>query len=692
MGDAAHQLGKNGAVPTIPPPRLDVDDHDTNPTDGLDPKGSTVDRLDNDEEPDPRAVAIHQELFFGGPKDSAALIAALAEQGVTLTDDDLDDLLDAGEVPHVVELTDGDEPLYLALDSLLDDRIFTHRLSAFEIAAGVLTIEPDLKPLMALTDAPPFDRLEDGSPIAPVFTGESVDPEGSLIVAAGTLESANPGELIGVGVGAGGLRIQSIDELAAAPADLAHRVAAVFDGDENGQPVMLDELIWRLCNDDIEAFRQPLPPLTELLETWGLERSGDVVAPAGFDFSTWGVGHQLAELARQYELTDLQAAVVIAVRGVFLDVCRLVDERAEDDPTGEDPGGDELADRDAGPLMELPDVPLELADAAVAEAVFWETVGEGVKEAVALGVLVESWEPHATRRVRPALAWLRGKCLERLGNVLAAEAAFDESLTLDPGFAAALIDMARYATDRGDAARAIALLERAGFTAEDPIVGQLQARLPVERPDVGRNDPCWCGSGRKYKRCHLGRTELGPSEQAEWLYDKAVHYAHDAPHGELLLDLAAIRAAALATDPMSAAGDHTVLDVTLFEGGVLAAFLEARGVLLPPAERLLASTWLPVERSVFEVTGTLPGTSVTLQDLRTGQTQDVPDVLLSRSAQHGDLLCTRLLPVGDTVEIHGSVDPVPLHVLDSTLAALAAPVDPYDLMTTLSERFTKATI
>jgi preprotein translocase subunit SecA len=20
--------------------------------------------------------------------------------------------------------------------------------------------------------------------------------------------------------------------------------------------------------------------------------------------------------------------------------------------------------------------------------------------------------------------------------------------------------------------------------------------------DVGRNDPCWCGSGKKYKRCH----------------------------------------------------------------------------------------------------------------------------------------------------------------------------------------------
>ncbi len=22
-------------------------------------------------------------------------------------------------------------------------------------------------------------------------------------------------------------------------------------------------------------------------------------------------------------------------------------------------------------------------------------------------------------------------------------------------------------------------------------------------PKLGRNEPCWCGSGKKYKRCHL---------------------------------------------------------------------------------------------------------------------------------------------------------------------------------------------
>jgi hypothetical protein len=27
------------------------------------------------------------------------------------------------------------------------------------------------------------------------------------------------------------------------------------------------------------------------------------------------------------------------------------------------------------------------------------------------------------------------------------------------------------------------------------------------RPPLGRNDPCHCGSGRKYKQCHLAKDE-----------------------------------------------------------------------------------------------------------------------------------------------------------------------------------------
>ena len=32
---------------------------------------------------------------------------------------------------------------------------------------------------------------------------------------------------------------------------------------------------------------------------------------------------------------------------------------------------------------------------------------------------------------------------------------------------------------------------------------------------IGRNDPCWCGSGKKYKKCHANRSEEAPYEYHE---------------------------------------------------------------------------------------------------------------------------------------------------------------------------------
>ena len=31
--------------------------------------------------------------------------------------------------------------------------------------------------------------------------------------------------------------------------------------------------------------------------------------------------------------------------------------------------------------------------------------------------------------------------------------------------------------------------------------------LTRSRPKLGRNDPCWCGSGKKYKKCHMKEDE-----------------------------------------------------------------------------------------------------------------------------------------------------------------------------------------
>jgi preprotein translocase subunit SecA len=38
--------------------------------------------------------------------------------------------------------------------------------------------------------------------------------------------------------------------------------------------------------------------------------------------------------------------------------------------------------------------------------------------------------------------------------------------------------------------------------AEDEVVRTVEPRRLDEREQLGRNDPCWCGSGLKYKKCH----------------------------------------------------------------------------------------------------------------------------------------------------------------------------------------------
>jgi preprotein translocase subunit SecA len=37
---------------------------------------------------------------------------------------------------------------------------------------------------------------------------------------------------------------------------------------------------------------------------------------------------------------------------------------------------------------------------------------------------------------------------------------------------------------------------------DQPVAARSPAGGPADAPKIGRNDPCWCGSGKKFKRCH----------------------------------------------------------------------------------------------------------------------------------------------------------------------------------------------
>lgn len=678
---------------------------------------------ETDERPSPAAVAIHRELAARGPRTLIELRAALAGESVagqrgTVTEDDLDDLVD-GEIPLVAEIAITGPPAYIALDRVLLGRVFTHRLTAQEIQSDTVAIEPDLVALSTITGEAPFDQLDDEQPIDQLFVQNGHDLSTSFDLPAGTLFKFGPGDLVGFALTEGGVRIEMIERTTAAPDDLADHLRLLLPAEE---PLVLEELLLHLCSEDPELFTTPFPPLTELLTTWQVARAGDYVAPAGFDFAAWRTLRRVRWLGKKYGLAEDEANAVDVLRHLHLEVAAIVDavrspapdeppqpgqpdERHQPDKPDQDDelhaaGTADLALRDPtrGSIHDpqVQDAVRLLADPDVAAALFDETVGDGVDGAAALGVLVESLEPTAPRQVRPMLRVLRAQCRERLGHILAAEADFTEALALDPQLAIALVNVARYAADRGDAVRALSLLRRAGVPEDEPLIQELERFVPVERTDVGRNDPCWCGSGRKYKRCHLGRVELGPHDRATWLYSKAVTFLNDGPHREMRAELAEIRSDHLGGDPEEFLGDRAVIDVALFDGGVLHDFLDTRGVLLPDVEQLILAQWLTVERSVFEVEHVQRGRTVTVRDIRTGDRHDLADQALSRSVRKGDLACTRLLPVGDTVEIFGGVEPVPLHLLDWSLQVLdgqtGEDADPRRMMAMLSARFRPPTL
>jgi tetratricopeptide (TPR) repeat protein len=603
------------------------------------------------------------------------------------------------------------------LPALLAGRVFTHRLTGPEVEHDILDSNPDLDPVGMLTEYAEYQRLADGSPVVevlPPFDAETlasrgVPPEvvgdlGALLLPAGYLRGKGLGEgdVIAVRVTGDGLLLEAVPDEAVPAERLAGAgrglTAVLAAGD--GVPVSLDVAVWTACADDPTLFAEPLPPLGEVLDACGLVHDGEWLAPPGFDFRRWRADARRAGIAERHDLDGDEAFAVLAIVLLYERVADLHAAASEAHEDGDDAltalaaeiaGQPEPSPTSSGvgPRAVVRAVLPVLAEPAVAAAVLAETIGTGKDGAAALGLFAETLEPLAPRTARPALRWLRAKAHERIGDVASAEADYEAAESLDPRWPPALVDLARYAGDRGDATRGLALLRRAGAPPDHPLVELLERFEAAPRSDVGRNDPCWCGSGRKYKKCHLHRERLSLDERAGWLYQKAGMYLTDGSWRAVVVDVAQERAE-YSDSPyglLDALRDPLVTDVVLFEGGAFAEFVSVRGALLPEDERLLAEQWLLVERSVFEVDRVDRGEGLTVRDVRTGDVHRVRERAAGWQLEVGALICARIVPVGDTMQIFGGLEPVELHERDELVELLDIGPDPIDLVSFLTHRF-----
>ena len=84
-----------------------------------------------------------------------------------------------------------------------------------------------------------------------------------------------------------------------------------------------------------------------------------------------------------------------------------------------------------------------------------------------------------------------------------AEVTPDDALAAGLGRTAAPLSYEHESLAGADAILAAAARRRAAIAGGGSVATPVQAtKVNAEHENIGRNDPCWCGSGKKYKRCH----------------------------------------------------------------------------------------------------------------------------------------------------------------------------------------------
>lgn len=615
-----------------------------------------------------------------GPFTTDEWAAALVELGLGTTAE-MTELVRGQGGPSIGVLADG---RVAAIDSLLEGRVFTHRLSAEEIASGVVDIDPDLSALAVLVGSGAHDGECEIDVVAPTSDGAVLAERGRTDITAPELErllldrdmlsAHTAGDMIGLGLAGGMLRLVRVDRTVAAP-DLTESMRRII---ADGTAEHTDPVVWQLVADDRDLFTAPTVPLTELLGNAGYVSERNYLAPRGFDFDAYHRATLVESIARGNRL-DLDKA------GAVVDFTDLVHEIADAAERGEQPST--VA---AARVAADPDAFLGLADPSTA-AVALDLATTGAVRAVSLQAAASALCEHAPRRVHTAAHWLAGKAADQLGDVRGAITHYERALDRDPNWMLAAFDLALLAADAGEVTHAQSLLARIEGGDAETLQEVLARYQPTERPGLGRNDRCWCGSGRKYKACHLGRHDLTADAQASWLYTKALMFARTPELFDLVHELAEIRAARAADDEdatIAALEGGLVIDAALFEGGVLEHFVARRAQVLPAVELELARQWLAGRRCLYEVTAVAPGRSLSLREVTGGETVEVADSVAGHNFVVGALVCARLLATGESIRAFGGIEPIDPRYRDEVLEICGPPAaTPGELVDVLSYAF-----
>lgn len=527
-------------------------------------------------------------------------------------------LMDIIESPGLIRVGEHAD-LVVRTSELLEGLVLTHRLTGEELQRGMVEVEPDLGEVATAASL----TLSQGGLLDVHYDwGDTEDyhPGGSLVGPNGWLTRFTPGDLLAFRLRRGGLELMVVADPGPGHTEQQALLRAFDEALAGRQMVGIHTslLVDEALMADRTLFRAPVLPVSELLEAAGLEVRDGWSGRRGEDWEPAWVIHRIDEAARfahERELDDCCVSGFVTVVGYTL-----------------------------GRGMAPGEVNAALSHGEVADTfVDW---------------WLDTWaieSPRFARTLQPLLTesgrdqagarYLMAVHHDSRGEALAAESQLEGAIQANPGYRPALWMLAGYAADRGDAGRAVALWRRSGADPEEePLAFHEDLLASVAR--VGRNEPCPCGSGRKYKQCHLHDIYLPEPARVTWLMSKISRHLHSHDRHQALVGLLvdSLGSDIDADRLWDLTSDDFVNDIAMFEDGGLERFIEERAVLLPDEEVAMARRWSGVPFRCWEVRTTDQVAKVVLKDASGEETVEVHDPEGAGTLDPGELILTRALP------------------------------------------------
>ena len=445
-------------------------------------------------------------------EEVAGAIVAIARERQPIDADDLETLamsslgLPAAEEPFRTLLdkvmdgiVDPDGPLeYLAGNlvvepaSLCANAVLTHRLTEAERATDSLFVDADLAG---------FKRSDD-----PIRTTGGDDLHTDLLENGGLcwhgpdgwLERFAPGDLLAVRLRGDAVAIEILNAQPQPDPGLVQRLRNAYDVEvaEPELPVSMEDILLGMLAADRGLFATPQSPLSDLCEAAGLELRGHLVA---HDESIWANERLLRRFHRVADRLEDRDDRLAA-----LDVLDRFDDLTED----------RLPLKRALSTLQAPDV----LEVVTGEMLGFEDDPDRLERTDAFA---ERLSRAAGRPAEVAVArWLAAVVAERRGDPVTALDHLRAAVEAGPQWGPAVDRLAWYRSDQGDAAEAARLWRRLGIGPDvnlDLAKVESFAGSSGGSAKLGRNEPCWCGSGRKFKAVPPGPARGEPAPRSRWL-------------------------------------------------------------------------------------------------------------------------------------------------------------------------------